>query len=389
MSDDRLSDAHPLLPGATVGVVGGGQLGRYFVLEARRLGYHTWVLDPDQNAPAMQLAEHCLIAGYDDEDALKQLGKVCDAVTIEFENVPAKSLELLDTLCRVAPTADSIRVAQDRDLEKKTAQMHGLSPVPYAIILNVGDIPAAADSVEFPAILKTSRLGYDGKGQHVCHNQQELVDAFNAVGQAECVLEQRIDLLAEVSVVLARRSDGETAVFPLSRNVHVGGVLSTSTVPSGLDTEVLSHAENLARKLADGLNYVGILAVEFFIDRDGKVLFNEMAPRPHNSAHYTLDATVTSQFEQQLRALCNLPLGNTKLLSPVCMTNVLGDIWSDGDPDWLSVFNQAGTHLHLYGKSEARAGRKMGHINCLCETSEQALQCAQDIHSKLSGANNS
>jgi 5-(carboxyamino)imidazole ribonucleotide synthase len=383
MSDSSVSDTQPLLPGATLGVIGGGQLGRYFVLEARRLGYHTWVLDPDQNAPAMQLAEHYLIAAYDDEEALEQLGKSCDAVTVEFENVPAKSLELLDTLCRVAPTAASIRVAQDRDLEKKTAQMYGLTPVPYATILNLGDIAAAAASVEFPAILKTSRLGYDGKGQHVCHNLQELMDAFDAVGQAECVLEQRIDLLAEVSVVLARRSDGETAVFPLSRNVHVGGVLSTSTVPSGLDNELLSHAENLARKLADGLNYVGVLAVEFFIERSGKILFNEMAPRPHNSGHYTLDATVTSQFEQQLRALCNLPLGDTMLLSPVCMTNILGDVWSDGDPDWLAVLNQSGAQLHLYGKSEARAGRKMGHINCLSETSEQALHFAQEIHSKL------
>jgi 5-(carboxyamino)imidazole ribonucleotide synthase len=333
------------------------------------------------------LAEHCLIANYDDEEALKQLGRACDAVTVEFENVPAESLELLDSLCRVAPTADSIRVAQDRDLEKKTAQIYGLSPVPYATILNISDIPTAMATVKFPAILKTSRLGYDGKGQYVCHNQQELIDAFDAVGQAHCVLEQRIDLLAEVSVVLARRSDGQTAVFPLSRNVHINGVLSTSTVPSGLDSEVLSSAESLARKLADGLNYVGVIAVEFFIDRSGKVLFNEMAPRPHNSGHYTLDATVSSQFEQQLRALCNLPLGDTKLLSPVSMINVLGDVWSGGDPDWLSIFNQTGAHLHLYGKSEARAGRKMGHINCLAETPEQALRSAQEIHTKLAGLN--
>lgn len=385
MSHERISEAQPLFPGATVGVVGGGQLGRYFILEAARLGYHTWVLDPDQNAPAMQLAEHCLIANYDDEEALKKLGQVCDAVTIEFENVPAQSLELLQARCRVAPDADNIRVAQDRDLEKKTAQRYGLSPVPYATILELDDIPTAAASVQFPAILKTSRLGYDGKGQHVCHNQQELTDAFNAVGQAACVLEQRIDLLAEVSVVLARRSGGEIAVFPLSRNVHVDGILTTSSVPSGLDADVLSSAEGLARKLAEGIGYVGVLAVEFFIDRGGKVLFNEMAPRPHNSGHYTLDATVTSQFEQQLRALCNLPLGDTRLLAPVTMINVLGDVWSDGEPDWVSIFNQPGAHLHLYGKSEARVGRKMGHINCLSETSELSLRHAKEVHSKLSG----
>ena len=389
MSNVGVSDLQPLLPGATVGVVGGGQLGRYFVLEARRLGYCTWVLDPDINAPAMQLADQCLVAAYNDEDALKQLGQECDAVTVEFENVPAQSLELLDTLCRVSPSADSIRVAQDRDLEKKTALMHGLSPVPYAAILSANDIPAAVASVAFPAILKTTRLGYDGKGQHVCHNEQELLLAFNAVGQAECVLEQRIDLLAEVSVVLARRSDGETAIFPLSRNVHVGGILSTSTVPSGFDNVVLSKAENLAKQLADGLNYIGILAVEFFIDRSGNILFNEMAPRPHNSGHYTLDATVTSQFEQQLRVLCNLPLGDTKLLTPVTMINLLGDVWEAGEPDWVSIFNVPGAHLHLYGKSEARAGRKMGHINCLAETSEQSLIGAQQIHTKLANAHNS
>lgn len=383
MNDEALRESPPILPGATVGVVGGGQLGRYFVLEARRLGYITWVLDPDINAPAMQMAEHCLIAAYDDTNALQQLGRVCDAVTVEFENVPASSLDLLASLCRVAPTANSIKVAQDRDLEKKTAQLHGLNPVPYASISSISDLPEAAAAVGFPAILKTSRLGYDGKGQFVCHDQQELLDAYDRVGQAECVVEQKIDLSAEVSVVLARRGNGETAVFPLSRNVHVGGVLSTSTVPSGLDKKILSSAEKLARQLADGLNYEGVLAVEFFIDRSDRVLFNEMAPRPHNSGHYTLDATVTSQFEQQLRALCNLPLGDTSLLSAVSMINVLGDVWSAGEPDWLSLFKQTGAFLHLYGKSDARAGRKMGHINCLSESAEQALKCAQETHLRL------
>lgn len=373
----------PLLPGANIGVVGGGQLGRYFVIEARRMGYVTWVLDPDANAPAMQLAENPIVAAYDDADALKKLGGACDAVTVEFENVPSQSLDLLTSQCRVAPSAECINVAQDRDLEKRTAKLHGLSSVPYASITSAAEVAIAAQEVKFPAILKTARLGYDGKGQHVCHSEDELAAAFNEVDGAACVLEQRIELAAEVSVVLARGFDGESAVFPLSKNVHVGGILSTSCVPSGLSQEILDAAKDQALKLADGLNYVGVLAVEFFIDTDGNVLFNEMAPRPHNSGHYTLDATVTSQFEQQLRALCALPLGETRLLSPVCMINVLGDVWSGGNPNWLAVSDQAGAHLHLYGKAAARPGRKMGHINCLADTAESAFNSAHVVHGKL------
>jgi len=242
-------------------------------------------------------------------------------------------------------------------LEKKTAEQYGLKPVPYATIGSTSDISEATKHVNFPAILKTSRLGYDGKGQHVCHNEQDVIDAFNAVGHAECVLEQRIKLEAEVSVVLARRVDGQTAVFP---------------------------AQAQARQLADGLNYVGVLAVEFFIDGDGNILFNEMAPRPHNSGHYTLDATVSSQFEQQLRALCHLPLGDTRLLSPVCMVNILGDLWEPAEPAWTHIFETEGAHLHLYGKSAARAGRKMGHINFLGDEPEKLEQIALNVHANLS-----
>jgi len=379
--------AKPLLPGATVGVVGGGQLGRYFVLEARRLGYHTWVLDPDATAPAMQLAEHALVAAYDDADALAQLGRACDAITVEFENVPAASLEQLSVLTRIAPSAASIRVAQDRDLEKQTASEHGLVPVPYATINSVADVESAITSVGLPAILKTARLGYDGKGQALCHTQKEVQEAFAAVNEASCVLEKRIQLAAEISVVLARGLNGDIAVFPVARNVHENGILSTSTVPcelpEALPATVISSAILQTEKLAEGLDYHGVLAVEFFVDDVGQVFFNEMAPRPHNSGHYTLDATVCSQFEQQLRALCALPLGSTDLLTPVCMVNLLGDTWSDGEPAWLALMEQPGAHLHLYGKNAARPGRKMGHINCLAESPEQAQVIALQIHQKL------
>lgn len=383
---EQASDAgQPLLPGAAIGVVGGGQLGRYFVLEARRLGYRTWVLDPDPQAPAMQIAEHALVAAYDDAAALEQLGKACSAVTVEFENVPASSLELLSTQCRVAPGAASIQIAQDRDAEKRHALEHGLTPVPYASIASASDVAAAVAQVGLPAILKTSRLGYDGKGQSVCHTEAEVTAAYAEVAPAACVLERRIDLAAEISVVLARASDGDIAVFPIAQNVHVNGILSTSTVPANQSEDILSNAQAMAIKLARGLNYEGVLAVEFFVDSQGQVLFNEMAPRPHNSGHYTLDATVCSQFEQQLRVLCRLPLGSTRLLSPVCMLNLLGDVWGQSAPDWSAILSHTEAHLHLYGKSAARQGRKMGHLNCLEDSAEAALATARTIDDKLRG----
>ncbi|ASJ71604.1 5-(carboxyamino)imidazole ribonucleotide synthase [Granulosicoccus antarcticus] len=386
MTADSANEAlQPLLPGATIGVVGGGQLGRYFVLEARRLGYHTWVLDPDANAPAMQLTEHKLVASYDDADALTALGEACDAVTVEFENVPAESLEQLARHCRVAPGASSIRIAQDRNVEKAVASQHGLQPVPFAPLREMADISPAVATVGLPAIVKTARLGYDGKGQIVCQTEADVKAAFISQGQTVCVLEKRIELVAEVSVVLARGYAGDTAVFPIAENVHVNGILSTSTLPASLDEALLERARQLALQLANGLDYHGVLAVEFFIDSAGEILFNEMAPRPHNSGHYTLDATVCSQFEQQLRALCGLPLGSTQLLSPVCMLNLLGDVWTEGEPRWSALFEQAGVHLHLYGKAEARPGRKMGHVNCLAETRSEALALAELISRELPG----
>ena len=370
----------PLRPGATIGVVGGGQLGRYFVLAARQLGYHCCVLDPDANAPAMQLASVAIVGKYDDEIALTQLAQACDAVTIEFENVPAASLELLNNFTRVAPSARVVKVAQDRHLEKQTATEHGLQPVPYAEILQASDIDKAlhavndtvAKRVSLPAILKSSRLGYDGKGQATCNTVDEAHTAFNALNGVPCVLEQRIDLQSEISVVMARGFDGKSLCFPVAQNVHVNGILHTSTVPATVDDALQSKACQLATQFADGLDYVGVLAVEFFVDQQGQLLFNEMAPRPHNSGHYTLDATATSQFEQQLRALCALPLGSVRLLSPVTMLNILGDSWTDGEPDWQGLFAQGEARLHLYGKSDARPGRKMGHVNFLASKSAQA-----------------
>lgn len=366
-----------LAPGSTVGVIGGGQLGRYFALKARQLGYSVWVLDPDANAPAMQIATVPLVAKYDDEAALRKLGDACDGVTIEFENVPAASLELLQSITQLAPASASVQIAQDRLLEKQKAAACDLLPVPHVAINSVDDARESGEKIHFPAILKTARLGYDGKGQVVCATSDDVVSAFASFGSVACVLEQRIELAAEVSVVLARGFDGQVALFPVAQNVHVNGILHTSTVPALQNDEILKKAGEQACSLAQFIGYAGVLAVEFFVSTDNQLYFNEMAPRPHNSGHYTLDATMCSQFEQQLRVLCAQPLGSTELLSSVCMVNLLGDLWTPETPAFTGVFAQAGCHLHLYGKSEARPGRKMGHINCLADDGKKALTVAQ------------
>ncbi len=384
MSKSAESSTEALLPGSTVGVIGGGQLGRYFVLAARRMGYVTWVLDPDENAPAMQVCEHALVGAYDDAPALLKLADACDAVSIEFENVPAASLELIGEKTRVAPPVNAVTIAQDRDAEKRHARKLGLETAPYVTIESVADIDSAVSQIVFPAILKTNRLGYDGKGQQTCHSREEVVSAFESLNGVACVLEQRIDLHAEVSVVLARGADGESVCFPVAENVHTNGILDTSVVPAAQDLELCEQAQALAQQFADGLEYVGVLAIEFFITGDQRLLFNEMAPRPHNSGHYTLDATGCCQFEQQLRALCSLPLGSTRLLSPVCMLNLLGDSWPENAaPNWPAVMEQNEAHLHLYGKLAARPGRKMGHINCLGESPESAIALAHSLRASL------
>lgn len=379
-----MNNVSALLPGAALGVIGGGQLGRYFVIAAQRMGYETWVLDPDASAPAMQICANPLVGAYDDQAALQKLASVCDAVTIEFENVPAASLELIAGNTSIAPPVAAVTIAQDRHAEKQHARNFGLTTAPYAVIESENDIESALNTIELPGILKTSRLGYDGKGQQTCHTKDDVVAAFKAVNGVACVLEQRIDLAAELSVVMARGANGESVCFPVAQNIHTDGILDTSVVPASANQSLCSQAQKLAVLFADGLDYVGVLAIEFFVDGKGELLFNEMAPRPHNSGHYTLDATACCQFEQQVRALCGLPLGSTRLLSPVCMLNVLGDSWpADGLPDWYRVMAQSNAHLHLYGKATARPGRKMGHINCLAEDAATAKSIAMELRSTL------
>jgi len=369
-----------ILPGATIGVLGGGQLGRMFVVAARTMGYKTVVLDSDKNSPAGLIADHHICAGYEDLTGLKEMAELCDAVTTEFENVPAASLRILSESCFVSPSAEAVEIAQNRGREKAYALQAGLETAPFKTILSATDIAEAIEVTDFPAILKLSSLGYDGKGQAIVRSIEEVKEKFNEFGSVECVLEKMLDLKQEVSVILGRNADGDVSVFPVSENVHVNGILHTSTVPAKVSEQLTAQAQEQAMALANSMNYVGILAVEFFITGNDRLIFNEMAPRTHNSGHYTLDATVTSQFEQQVRTLCGLPTGDGRLTSPVVMVNMLGDLWP---VQWTAIVNQSNIKLHLYGKEDARPGRKMGHYNVLSETSEMALETAEQVFKQL------
>ncbi|MDH5484604.1 MAG: 5-(carboxyamino)imidazole ribonucleotide synthase [Gammaproteobacteria bacterium] len=370
-----------ILPGATLGVLGGGQLGRMFCVAARTMGYKVIVLDPDPTSPAGRIADEHIQAAYTETSALDRLAQQCDAITTEFENVPAESLDYLARTKPVYPSAASVRIAQNRIQEKTFAQQAGLEPAIFAAIYTEADIKPAIEKTGLPAILKTSTMGYDGKGQHVVNSLEQAIDAFNSMDQVECVLEQKLELKLEVSALLARNAQGEVSCYPLAENEHRNGVLHQSIVPARVSAELAEVARNKAIQLAASIDYVGVLAVEFFVTHDDRLLFNEMAPRPHNSGHYTKDAAVTSQFEQQVRVMCGLKPGDARLISPVVMINLLGDLW---DPDWQPLFREGNIKLHLYGKHEARPGRKMGHYNVLSEKLDDAIALAASVFDGIS-----
>jgi 5-(carboxyamino)imidazole ribonucleotide synthase len=372
-----------ILPGATLGVLGGGQLGRMFTLQARMMGYAVVVLDPDPGSPAGQVADRHLRAAYTDPDALDQLARECAAVTTEFENVPAEALERLSAWTRVRPPVEAVATSQDRIEEKRFLERHGFATAPFRPVRDEAELADAVANVRLPALLKTSRLGYDGKGQATVERPEQAAAAFAALGSVPCVLEERLTLEREVSVVLARGDDGAVAPFPVGENVHRDGILETTVVPAGIPEALARAAAELAGRVATALEYVGVLGVEMFVANGGRLYVNELAPRPHNSGHYTLDACSTDQFEQQVRALCGLPLAQARLLTPVAMVNLLGDLWGGGPPRWEEVFRRPGVRLHLYGKAEARPGRKMGHLNCLAESPERALALALEARDAL------
>ncbi len=369
-------------PGKMLGMLGGGQLGRLFTQAALTMGYRVCVLDPDPLSPAGQIATRHLHTAYTDSTSLDFIAENCAAVSIEFESIPAAALRALQGRVRLAPSLVAVEIAQNRLLEKQFIRDNGLATARFCCVRNDSDCAAAFAEIGGECILKTATLGYDGKGQAVCTSREGVEAAFARFAGVPCVLEEKIDLRTELSVVLARSDKGEAVCFPVAENVHVNGILSTSAVPARIDSHLSVEAQRLSTALADALDYVGVLGVEMFVATDERVLINEIAPRPHNSGHYTLDATVTSQFEQQVRMVCGLPAGDPALTTPVVMLNLLGDLWQRGEPDWAALLPADAT-LHLYGKAEARPGRKMGHINVTGASVDEALVVVDAIRAGL------
>ena len=374
-----------ILPGATLGVMGGGQLGRMFVHAAQAMGYRTAVLDADPTSPAGLVSHTHIRTPYLDEAGLAALAREAAAITTEFENVPAAALDQLAQTRPVAPAGAAVAVCQDRAREKAHFVGCGVDCAPHAVIATPAQLAAVPDDL-LPGILKTARLGYDGKGQVRVKTRAELEAAWAELQQVECVLEKMLPLAYEVSVIVARGRDGQVVHFPLQQNLHRDGILAVTTVPAPNVTEAVSQqAYDAAHKIAASLNYVGVLCIEFFVLQDGRIVANEMAPRPHNSGHHTIDACDVSQFELQVRAMTGLPLVAPVLHSPCLMLNLLGDLWfpagatAQVEPDWAAVLALSGTHLHLYGKTEARKGRKMGHLTVTGATPDAARATALKV----------
>lgn len=377
-----------ILPGGTLGVLGGGQLGRMFVHAAQAMGYRTIVLDPDPTSPAGLVAHEHLCAPYTDPEALAALAERADAVTTEFENVDAAALRWLAERIPVAPGSDALLTCQDRGREKAAIEACGIPAAPHAVIEQASDL-AGTDHL-LPGILKTAGLGYDGKGQVRVSTAAELADGWRSLGEVRCVLEQRLALAYEVSVIVARAAGGESVALPPQENVHRDGILAVTTVPAPSATpQVQEEAIEAATRIADALGYVGVLCVEFFVLEDGTLVANEMAPRPHNSGHYSIEACSLSQFALQVRTLAGLPLGQPELVRPAQMLNLLGDLWFDGDagaprePNWPAVLALPGTSLHLYGKTEPRHARKMGHLTITGADAAQVARTAQQAAALL------
>jgi len=376
-------------PGAWLGLLGGGQLGRMFCMAAQSLGYKVVVLDPGSDSPAGSVADRHISADYLDPRGLADLAALAAAATTEFENVPANALEFLARTARVTPAAASVAIAQDRIREKTFLAEHGFAVAPFAV-LRSSDDARKCDTALLPGIVKSARFGYDGKGQIGVRTRDEIDAAWRAMKGQPCVLEKRVTLACEISVIVARNEHDEAATWPVAENVHRDGILDVSIVPARVSQELTARAREIATGVATALDYRGVLCVEMFITGDGALLVNEIAPRPHNSGHYTIDACVTSQFEQQARVLADLPLGATRQHTPAVMVNLLGDLWFDGaeggparEPAWRDVLAQPQAKLHLYGKSETRRGRKMGHVTCLGDTLDDAIATARSVKRTL------
>ena len=377
------SDPRTLLPGATIGVLGSGQLGRMFAMAARRMGYLVHTYSPETDTPTGQVADVEVTAAYEDLAAVRAFASRVEVVTFEFENVPAATVEAIAGIVPVRPNGDALYTTQHRLREKTFLARAGIPITPFRHVRTHAELDAALDALGCPAVLKTAGFGYDGKGQRLIKSKAGSAEAFNSLGGQEAVLEAFVDFEREVSVVCARGADGEFAHYGVVENSHERHILDCTIAPARVSAGVAREATQIAGSLAEQLNLIGVLCVEFFLTREGKLFVNELAPRPHNSGHFTIDACVTSQFEQQVRAVCGLPLGTTEQLRPAAMANLLGDLWQRGEPDWRAACATPHVKLHLYGKHEARAGRKMGHLTALASTTDEALKLVRAARESL------
>jgi 5-(carboxyamino)imidazole ribonucleotide synthase len=372
-----------VLPGSTIGVLGSGQLGRMFAISARRMGYRVHTYSPDRDSPTGQIADVEIDAAYEDLDRVRGFASAVDVVTFEFENVPAATAEAAAQCALVRPAGEVLHITQHRLREKTFLRKHGFPLTRFEAIRTAGDLCRAVPGFG-AAILKTAGFGYDGKGQYRVNTLADAEAAWDAMGRQEAVLEAVVDFERELSVIGVRGADGACVFYAPSCNHHVAGILDVSFAPGPLGPSVVTRATEITRGILEQLNVTGVLCVEFFLTREGELLINELAPRPHNSGHLTIDACVTSQFEQQLRSVCGLPLGSTEMPRAAAMANLLGEVWANGEPDWAGALSQADIKLHLYGKLEPRPGRKMGHFTASAATASQAEQLVRAARSRAS-----
>jgi 5-(carboxyamino)imidazole ribonucleotide synthase len=378
-----MSSHKVFLPGSTVGVMGGGQLGRMFAIAARRMGYRVHTFSPDEDTPTGQLADREVAARYDNAEAVRDFARGIDVLTFEFENIPTQTIEWAAEFCEVRPSANVLHICQHRLREKQFLAGAGLPLARFAPVNSATELADAIQRIGVPAVLKTAAFGYDGKGQRKIALREDPAKVWEEFGAPHAVLEEFVDFEKEVSVIVARGFDGKMAAYPVCENVHRHHILDVTFVPAAVSSEVDVQARLLAGEVAEKLDLVGLLAVEMFLLKDGTLRVNELAPRPHNSGHFSFDASITSQFEQQLRAVCGLPLGSTESLRPSAMVNLLGDLWANGEPNWAAAAALPDVKIHLYGKTGARPGRKMGHLVAFGNTGEEAAHRAQAARTAL------
>ena len=374
---------NPILPGSTIGVLGGGQLGRMFAIAARRMGYRVHTLSPESDTPTGQVSDLEITAPYEDLDAVRTFARSVDVVTFEFENVPVGTTEAVEGIVPVRPAGSVLHVTQQRIREKLFLQSAGFPVAPFRVAETLADLHQGVSQIGCPLILKTADFGYDGKGQVRIASPGDAAAAWKSIGERAAVLESFVDFECELSVVAARSVTGEFAHYGTVENLHRDHILDFSIAPARIPVRVAARAVQIARDVLEELDAVGVICVEFFLCRDGELMINEVAPRPHNSGHFTLDACVTSQFEQQLRAICGLPLGSTAQFRPAAMANLFGDLWDAGEPNWAAVCSRPEIKLHLYGKTEPRRGRKMGHLTALSEHGTSAQDAVRHARTDL------